>query len=71
MLAGEHQLDERFADASGRDFLGLRAVCSSSDSSDPVKAADLWDASERLVASAAHRGGTQLPAGTGGGRHQG
>jgi NAD(P)-dependent dehydrogenase (short-subunit alcohol dehydrogenase family) len=48
--------DERFARVSGQYFSGLKAVSSSTESYDPAKAADLWAASERLVAGAAARG---------------
>jgi NAD(P)-dependent dehydrogenase (short-subunit alcohol dehydrogenase family) len=49
--------DERFADVSGEYFLGLKVVGSSTESHDPAKATDLWETSERLVASAAASGG--------------
>ncbi|HEY1590593.1 MAG TPA: SDR family NAD(P)-dependent oxidoreductase [Solirubrobacteraceae bacterium] len=43
--------DERFADVSGKYFLGLDPVSSSADSNDLAKAADLWETSERLIAA--------------------
>ena len=43
--------DERFADVSGKYFLGLEPVRTSTDSYDLAKAADLWETSERLIAA--------------------
>jgi light-dependent protochlorophyllide reductase len=43
--------DASFNGVSGQYFFGLRAVTSSADSYDRAKAADLWDTSERLIAS--------------------
>ncbi len=67
--SGEHLAalvnEERFANASGRYFLGLRAVSSSTDSYDPAKAADLWHTSERLIAGAPDHGSAPGPAATG------
>jgi light-dependent protochlorophyllide reductase len=44
--------DRRYEGVSGKYFVGLRAVRSSVDSYDREKAADLWQTSERLSASA-------------------
>ena len=43
--------DARFDGVSGQYFSGLRAVPSSADSFDRAKASDLWNTSERLIAS--------------------
>ena len=44
--------DARYEGVSGKYFEDLRAVRSSADSYDRDKAADLWQTSERLLASA-------------------
>jgi hypothetical protein len=43
--------DERFADVTGKYFLGPEPVSSSAESYDLGKAADLWETSERLIAA--------------------
>jgi light-dependent protochlorophyllide reductase len=57
--------DERFAEISGEYFLGLKSVGSSTESHDLAKAADLWETSERLVASVPADDSTTEPPGGG------